>query len=522
MISGYHCKTLHFMKFVRVVAMNVFCLIIAASCNGQQADSTLLKQAIPYAAGITPAAIRSKLEVIAGPQMEGRETATRGQQKAADYIVRQFREAGLQPGANGQWEQFYEMYADTLLAGIIRVRDKNYYFGQDFITDLYDSQAETIDADHIQYVGYGLHSGRFNDYAGLDVKGKVVLVREGVPGGVPREWGNSYNKLAAAREAGVKALLVISPHAKNYSLLSKERIRRTGIYMPGEKSTAPNMYFITPAMAADLLGKPYDDSLFDNRNKNLRIPVHVRVPIHIQLDKKSNVYRPSNILGYLAGTDKKEEVVFVTAHYDHLGISDGQLYPGADDDGSGTSAVIEIATAFAKAKAAGHGPRRSMVFMLFSGEEKGLLGSGYYISHPVYPLSNSVADLNIDMIGRIDPAHERDTNYIYIIGDNKLSSELRPLNEMANGLTRFKLDYKYNDPNDPEDFYRRSDHYKFAQRGIPVIFYFNGTHADYHQPGDTVDKINFSLLARRAQLVYYTAWLIANRDDRLSVDRDER
>ncbi|MFB6457744.1 M28 family peptidase [Chitinophaga sp. Hz27] len=510
------------MKLSRVVVVNFLSLIIATSCTGQEADSALLTQAIPYAGTITPAALRRQLEVIASPQMEGRETATRGQQKAAAYIIRQFRDAGLQPGNNGQWEQFYEMYADTLLTGIIRVRDKDYYFGQDFITDLFDSQAENIDADHIQYIGYGLNTARFNDYAGLDVKGKVVLIREGVPGGLPREWGSSYNKLAAAKAAGVKALLVISPHAKNYSLLSTERIRRTGLYMPGEKSTAPNMYFITPAMAADLLGKPYDDTLFDSRNKNLRIPVHVRVPIHIQLDKKSNVYRPSNVLGYIEGTDKKEEVVFVTAHYDHLGISDDHLYPGADDDGSGTSAVIEIATAFAKAKAAGHGPRRSIVFMLFSGEEKGLLGSGYYISHPVYPVSKSVADLNIDMIGRIDPAHERDTNYIYVIGDNKLSSALRPLNEMANGLTKFKLDYKYNDPNDPEDFYRRSDHYKFAQQGIPVIFYFNGTHADYHQPGDTVDKINFSLLARRAQLVYYTAWLIANRTDRLVVDLDEK
>jgi len=163
-----------------------------------------------------------------------------------------------------------------------------------------------------------------------------------------------------------------------------------------------------------------------------------------------------------------------------------------------------------------------MVFMLVSGEEKGLLGSGYYINHPIYPLSQTVVDLNIDMIGRIDPAHERDTNYIYIIGDDKLSSELRPINEMANGITRFKLDYKYNDPGDPEDFYRRSDHYKFAEQNIPVIFYFNGTHADYHQPGDTVEKIEFALLARRAQLVYYTAWEMANREERLKVDRPEK
>ncbi|MBV7528936.1 M28 family peptidase [Chitinophaga sp. sic0106] len=508
------------MKFIRVAAT---CLLFCISFTGfAQQDLRSVEVAGKYAATINPGTIRPWLEVLASPQMEGRETATKGQAKAASYIITQLREAGLKPGAAGNWEQFYEMYEDTLIEGVIRVRDTDYHFGEDFITDLLESKSETIQTDQIVFAGYGISTASFNDYANIDVKGKVVLIREGVPGGLPRDYGITYNKLAAARAAGVRALLVISPHARNYRLLNKNKLRHTGIYMPGATAEGPNLYYITPAMAASLLGKAYNDSLLDSRKGHLRIPVHVRVPVQITLDKKSNIYKPSNIVGMVEGSDKKDEYVFVTAHYDHLGVVDNVLYPGADDDGSGTAAVMAIASAFAKAKQEGKGPRRSVVFMLVSGEEKGLLGSGYYINHPLYPLSATVADLNIDMIGRIDPAHERDTNYIYIIGDDKLSSELRPINEEANRITQFKLDYKYNDPGDPEDFYRRSDHYKFAQQNIPVIFYFNGTHSDYHQPGDTVEKIEFELLARRAQLVYYTAWEIANRDGRLKVDRSEK
>ena len=510
------------MKSIRVAVIGLlFC--IPLSCFAQQERSTVAGIAGKYAAMINPGTIRPLLEVLASPQMEGRETATRGQAKAASFIITQLQQAGVQPGAAGGWEQFYEMYEDTLIKGEIRIRDKEYHFGEDFITDLLESRSESIHTNQITFAGYGISTASFNDYANLDVRGKVVLIREGVPGGLPRDYGITYNKLAAARAAGVRALLVISPHARNYRLLNRNKLRHTGIYMPGASAAeGPNLYYITPAMAADLLGKAYNDSLLDTQKGHLRMPVHVSVPVQITLDKKSNVYKPSNILGIVEGSDKKDEYVFVTAHYDHLGVQDSVLYPGADDDGSGTSAVMAIAAAFAKARQEGHGPRRSMVFMLVSGEEKGLLGSGYYINHPIYPLSQTVVDLNIDMIGRIDPAHERDTNYIYIIGDDKLSSELRPINEMANGITRFKLDYKYNDPGDPEDFYRRSDHYKFAEQNIPVIFYFNGTHADYHQPGDTVEKIEFALLARRAQLVYYTAWEMANREERLKVDRPEK
>ena len=219
---------------------------------------------------------------------------------------------------------------------------------------------------------------------------------------------------------------------------------------------------------------------------------------------------------------QKIRCVFITAHYDHEGKrGDSVIYYGADDDGSGTVSVIELAEAFAKAKAEGKGPRRSIVFMTVSGEEKGLWGSGYYGEHPIFPLEKTTADLNIDMIGRIDPKRTvgDSTNYVYVVGDDKLSSDLRTINEAANKkYTKLELDYKFNDPKDPMRIYYRSDHYNFAKHGVPIIFYFNGTHADYHRPTDTPDKISYPLLAKRAQLVFYTAWEMANRNEMLKRD----
>ncbi|MEQ9443450.1 MAG: M28 family peptidase, partial [Cyclobacteriaceae bacterium] len=229
-----------------------------------------------------------------------------------------------------------------------------------------------------------------------------------------------------------------------------------------------------------------------------------------------------NVLGYVEGGDLKEEVVIVTAHYDHIGKQGEVINNGADDDGSGTVAVLEIAEAFAEAKKQGYGPRRSVLFMTVSGEEKGLFGSEYYTENPVFPLENTVANLNIDMVGRIDPTHASDSNYVYVIGSDRLSTELHQINEQVNNtFTKLDLDYRFNAANDPNRFYYRSDHYNFAKNNIPVIFYFNGTHADYHRPSDTVDKIQFDLLQKRAQLVFHTAWQLANQEQRITVDVTE-
>jgi Zn-dependent M28 family amino/carboxypeptidase len=234
-----------------------------------------------------------------------------------------------------------------------------------------------------------------------------------------------------------------------------------------------------------------------------------------------------DVLGYMPGTDLKDEVLVFSAHYDHIGLNTDpnakdKVNNGADDDGSGTTGVLEIARAFAKAKKEGHGPRRSVLFLANVGEEKGLLGSEYYTDHPVFPLANTITDLNIDMIGRVGEEYKGkadSANYVYVIGSEMLSKELKQISENANNTyTKIAMDYKYDDPNDPNRFYYRSDHYNFAKHGVPIIFYFNGVHEDYHQPGDEVSKINFPLLAKRAQLVFYTGWDLANRDKKPVVD----
>ncbi|QCX52586.1 M28 family metallopeptidase [Elizabethkingia sp. JS20170427COW] len=238
------------------------------------------------------------------------------------------------------------------------------------------------------------------------------------------------------------------------------------------------------------------------------------------MSKRKKINDSENILAYIQGSEKPEEVIVISAHYDHVGIEDGKIHPGADDDGSGTVAVMAIAEAFQKAKKMGMGPKRSILFLHVTGEERGLFGSSYYSENPVFPLANTVADLNIDMIGRVDPEHEKTPNFVYVVGSEMLSSQLKEAIERVNKAgENLILDYKYDDPNDPERIYYRSDHYNFAKHGIPSAFFFNGVHEDYHKPGDTPDKINYPLLMKRAKLIFATAWDLANRPDRIVVDK---
>lgn len=236
--------------------------------------------------------------------------------------------------------------------------------------------------------------------------------------------------------------------------------------------------------------------------------------------RRGKLKASENVLAFIKGSEKPEEVIVISAHLDHVGMNNGEVFNGADDDGSGTVAVLEIAEAFKMAAKNGKGPKRSILFLHVTGEEKGLLGSKYYTDFdPVFPLEKTVCNLNIDMIGRIDQLHKDNPNYVYLIGSDKLSMELHNLSEEINKkYTNIELDYKYNDENDPNRFYYRSDHYNFAKNNIPIIFYFNGTHADYHRPTDTPDKIYYELLEKRARLVFHTAWEVANREATIYAD----
>ena len=227
-----------------------------------------------------------------------------------------------------------------------------------------------------------------------------------------------------------------------------------------------------------------------------------------------------NVASIIEGSHYPNEYIVITAHLDHVGIEGEDIYNGADDDGSGSMALLEIAQAFKMASLDGYRPKRSIVILHVSAEEKGLLGSEYYTDNPLYPLEDTITNLNVDMIGRTDPTRDSDNdNYIYLIGTDRLSSMLHETSERVNKNTvDLELDYRFNAWDDPNRFYERSDHYNFAKNNIPVIFYFSGTHEDYHGPGDTPDKIRYDLLTKRTKLIFHTAWEIANMDDKIVVD----
>ena len=246
-----------------------------------------------------------------------------------------------------------------------------------------------------------------------------------------------------------------------------------------------------------------------------------RIPAaYFNASNNENLPDSENIWAYIEGSEKPNEVVVISAHYDHVGVKNGEVYNGADDDGSGTVALLEIAQAFQIAKNEGHGPKRSILILHVTGEEHGLHGSRYYSENPLFPLANTITDINIDMIGRRDELHKNSNNYVYLIGSDYLSTDLYNICEEANkNYINLFLDYKYNDRNDSNRYYYRSDHYNFAKKGIPSVFLFNGVHADYHKPTDKVEKIEFDALAKRTQLAFAIAWELANRENRPVVDK---
>ena len=232
--------------------------------------------------------------------------------------------------------------------------------------------------------------------------------------------------------------------------------------------------------------------------------------------------KTENVAAIIEGSTYPNEYIVLTAHLDHVGTENGEIFNGADDDGSGSMALLEIAEAFKLAELDGNRPKRSIVILHVSAEEKGLLGSKYYSENPLYPLDDTITNLNLDMIGRTDPTRNSyNDEYIYLIGTDRLSTMLHETSEKINDRTvNLELDYRFNAWDDPNRFYERSDHWHFAKNNIPVIFYFSGTHEDYHQPTDTAEKIRYDLLTKRTRLIFHTAWEIANMDERIEVDQN--
>jgi hypothetical protein len=486
----------------------------------QKKDKPLMQAA----ATITAQDMQKHLYTLAGPEMEGRDTPSPGLEKAAGYIENHFRQLGLLPGNNGSYRQYYSLYKDSMTSASLEINGTAYALNEDF-QPLPGNYSASMRFSDIVFAGFGISDGELrNDYKEIAVAGKLVLIMDGMPDGYkPSVSGfNSpaslNGKLNAAQSRGAAGVLIV------HSNFPRRAAAVSGNWSLNGFKASQSLFgcYISTKAAAVLLGSE-PASLIQKIKANAFAHKPYRGLTAISHSKQTITATVSNVLGVIEGSDKKDEYVIITAHYDHVGKrSDGTIYYGADDDGSGTTGILELAEAFVAAKAAGKGPRRSILLMPVSGEEKGLWGSQYYSENPVFPLEKTSADLNIDMIGRIgsDYLNDKDSvNYVYTIGDDKLSSDLAPITDKVNNTyTYLKLDRKYNDPKDPNRFYYRSDHYNFAAKGVPIIFYFNGVHADYHKPTDTPDKINYPLMAKRTQLVFYTACEIANRDEMLKRD----
>ena len=461
--------------------------------------------------------LQRHLYEIAGPAYEGRETATAGQRKAAVYIENYFKSLGLRPGNNDSFQLAYPVYQDSLLASAITINGIAYSINKDFDTRLSSAYTSSFGTSEIVFAGFGISDSLHDDYKGLQVAGKIVMVLNTYPPGllqtqINKRSFNPYAKQDAAQTHGAVAVFIIQEDFPHRAVADKGMMYRNFF----RTKVRPNSFYISVSMARAIMGSDYDLA----KTGSIEHKTYY-TNLWLSLTKGTNMLQSTDVLGYLEGTDLKDQLLVISAHYDHLGKKDSIIYLGADDDGSGTVSLLEIAAAFSKAKAAGRGPRRSILFLANSGEEKGLWGSEYYTDNPVYPLDKTTADLNIDMIGRKDPGKKQgdSNNYVYIVGDDKLSTDLHKISiDMNKKYTGLELDYKFNDPKDPLRIYYRSDHYNFARKGVPIIFYFDGIHADYHKPSDSPDKINYDLMAKRAKLVFYTAWEMANRDNLLKRD----
>ena len=481
------------------------------------------KTAEKMAKTITAEDMKKHLYIIASKEMEGRETPSVGLDKAAAYIESQFKAMGLLPGNKDSYRQQYPLFRDSMTGASLKINGTALELNKDYQPQT-NNYAAAMRFSEVVFAGYGISDGdKRDDYKDLKVAGKLVLIIDGTPADYkPSQQGfaspaSSFGKMNAAISKGAAGLLIVYNNFPRRTLNTNSNWSMNGY----KASQTPFTFTISADAAAKIMGEDGKNLLDKMKAGSLAAKTYT-AEVDMEYAKTSKTAYASNVIGIVEGSDLKDEYVFITGHYDHLGKRDTVIYYGADDDGSGTTGVLEMAEAFAKAKQAGKGPRRTMVFMTVSGEEKGLWGSGYYGNHPIFPLEKTTVDLNIDMIGRTDASRKQgdSTNYIYVVGDDKISSDLKVISEAANKLyTKMELDYKYNDPKDPNRIYFRSDHYNFAQKGVPIIFYYDGMlGADYHKPTDTPDKINYDLMVKRAQLVFYTAWEMANRNDMLKRD----
>ena len=493
-------------------------LLITVTCSAgfaQEYD----KDAVKYGKSITAGELKEHLYVIASDKFEGRETGKKGQKMAMDYLIKNFMSFGIKPVEEYEYTQSFELIEQTTKNISLTIGENVYTVLKDFSISPSIIQKQKV-VNEVYFAGYGIEEKNYNNYQDFDVKDKAVFIMDGLP--KKKEFEKKWTlreKIALAKGKGAAVIIYNSPNLKDnlvkyehyYSkpkLALKQGLEEEPTIVIGSTIELTEQLF---TQAGIKWKKVLKKGMSENNSEKLKFT--------LDINKPTENLKSENVLAYIPGTETPEEVVVLTAHYDHIGKEGDRVFNGADDDGTGTVTMLEIAQAFQQAVTDGKGPKRSILIMPVSGEEKGLLGSKYYCDNPIFPLKNTVANLNVDMIGRYDDKHEKGDNYVYLIGSDKLSSELHEVSERVNELyTNIELDYTFNDENDPNRFYYRSDHYNFAKNKVPVIFYFSGVHEDYHKETDTVEKIDYEKTARIARLVFYMAWELANREESIQLD----
>jgi hypothetical protein len=520
-------------KSALLLALTASALIYAA-----EPKAPVLPPVPPTVDSITPTELRMHLEFLSSPELGGRYTLSPNFAIAARYLAAHLEGYGFHGAADGgnflQTFQVVSAKPDTGKSSLQITKagkTSDYHFGDFYLTPaIAGGEAE----GQIVFVGAGVSSPsqKHDDYSGLDVKGKIVLIAPGIPAGIdPSQLSDDEQGQGAARAHGAVGVLAI-PQQRILELMKNKNFQeraasRETVRLAREAEGKLPALTLGPNLLEELitacgldLKTIYEAVL---RKQTLQ-PRNTEVSARMSVSQHLTRTTTQNVAGILEGSDPKlkNEYVVFSAHYDHLKTGpSGEIYPGADDDGSGTTAVLTIAHAMSLER-----PKRSVLVIFHAGEELGLLGSEYNTDYaPVVPLEQIVADLNIDMIGRsrppgdkeIEDEHLTNADTVYLVGSNRISPELHELSEETNTqFQKMKLDYYYNDPNNPEKIYYRSDHWNYAKHGIPIIFYFDGTHVDYHRPTDTIDKIDFTKMTRVTRLVFETGWRIANLDHRLT------
>lgn len=498
--------------------------------------------------GITAAQMKKYLTFIASDELEGRDTPSRGLDIAAMYIAEHLESWGLKPaGDNGTYFQRFPLRSTKVDPGATRLmlNGQGYAFGSDFLANPTAGTA----SGNVVFAGTGwvIKSKNVDSYAGISVKDKIVVVTGGFPKGVTfadlqtgKPGVDWFSPAQYAVANGAKAVINFPTFG---GIASWEATRWTqadkGFLAYGPANNQPSVPVITASpkllttlfsgekmSASAIFGKAaMGDALeaFD-----LRAIKKVDLSVGIKTEQSGS----QNVVAILEGSDPvlKNEYVAIGAHYDHVGMNpfapgEDKIWNGADDDGSGTVAVMAMAEAFSK----GVRPKRSILFIWHAGEEKGLWGSEYFSDNPTVPIGSIITQLNIDMIGRAqapgDENHPQNKelpkpNGVFLIGSKLMSTELGELSEATNNaFLKMNFDYKYDDPKDPEQYFYRSDHFNYARKGIPIIFYMDGSHADYHQVTDSIEKIDFVNMEKIARTIFATGWELANRPVRPKVDK---